>query len=326
MNNIDKNTDRRKFIKSMALAGTSLVLPIDVLAFTDKKETVEFGLIADVHKDIMHDANERLQAFVDRANKKNLDFIMQLGDFCRPYEYNLSFLNIFNSYKGEKFHVLGNHDMDGGFTRDQTRAYWNMPKSYYSFDKKGIHFVVLDGNDPNPRPWSGYNRYIGDVQKEWLVKDLERTNKPTIIFSHQSLEYQGVANMEEIRGILEKANERSGFKKVICCINGHTHTDYATRINDIYYVQINSASYRWVGGDHKVIRYSKEIDEKFEWIKYTIPYRDPLFTFVKIKHDRIIIEAKRTEFVGPGPKEMNLPEPSHNDPIVPTISKYTLDI
>ncbi len=318
--------NRKDFIKKSILATGAITLSIDVFSSVIKKESIEFGLIADVHKDVMHDGDERLQAFITSANKKNLDFILQLGDFCRPYDYNKPFLNIWNSYKGEKYHVLGNHDTDGGFTRAQTRAYWNMPKNYYSFDKKGVHFIVLDGNDANPKPWSGYNRYIGDKQKLWLVDDLKKTNKPTVIFSHQSLEleYDGVANMKAIRAIIENANKEAGFKKVMCCISGHTHTDYMTQINGIYYVQINSASYRWVGGKHKVIRYSDEIDKKYEWIKYTIPYKDPLFTFVKIKSNSIIIQPKKTEFVGPGPKEMNLPQTLPNDPIVPTISRFKM--
>lgn len=155
MNYSSKCLNRRSFIKSSVLVGTTIVLPLDVFSITPKKETIAFGLIADVHKDVMHDADRRLQEFIDRASQKNLDFILQLGDFCRPYNHNKDFLNIFDSYKGDKFHVLGNHDMDGGFSREQTRAYWNMPENYYSFDKKGIHFIVLDGNDPNPSPWSG---------------------------------------------------------------------------------------------------------------------------------------------------------------------------
>ncbi len=317
---------RRDFITKSTLVAGAITLPINVFSSVIKKETIEFGLIADVHKDVMHDADERLQAFIASANKKELDFILQLGDFCRPYDYNKPFLNIWNGYKGEKYHVLGNHDTDGGFTRDETKAYWSMPKNYYSFDKKGIHFIVLDGNDANPKPWSGYNRYIGDEQKRWLIRDLKKTDKPTVIFSHQSLEleYDGVANMKEIREIIESTNKEAGFKKVMCCISGHTHTDYMTQINGVYYVQINSASYRWVGGEHKVIRYSNEIDEKYEWIKYTIPYKDPLFTFVKIKDNCIIIEPKKTKFVGPGPKEMNLPKTLPNDPIVPTISRFKM--
>ncbi|WP_242091938.1 metallophosphoesterase family protein [Aestuariivivens sediminicola] len=320
--------NRRTFIKSTSLAGVTLTLPNAIFSLDSTRKGVEFGLIADVHKDIMHDADYRLKAFIAAASKKDLDFILQLGDFCRPYDYNRSFLNIWNSYKGDRYHVLGNHDTDGGFTRDQTRAFWGMAENYYAFDKKGIHFIVLDGNDPNPKPWSGYNRYIGERQKQWLIDDLKRTTNPTIIFSHQTLELEsdGVSNMKEIRQIIEDANKDAGYHKVMCCISGHTHTDFMTQINGVYYVQINSASYRWVGSKYKVIRYSKDIDKKYQWIKYTIPYKDPLYTFVKIKQDSIIIASKKTRFVGPGPKEMGLSQPGPHDPIVPTISNFKMKL
>ncbi|WP_242202153.1 metallophosphoesterase family protein [Aestuariivivens insulae] len=320
--------NRRTFIKSTSLAGVAFTLPIDVFSLDSKRKPIEFGLIADVHKDIMHDADYRLQDFITAASKKDLDFILQLGDFCRPYDYNKPFLNIWNSYKGDKYHVLGNHDTDGGFTRAQTKAYWGMPKNYYAFDKKGVHFIVLDGNDPNPKPWSGYNRYIGEAQKQWLIDDLKQTDKPTIIFSHQTLELEsdGVANMKEIRQIIENANKEAGFKKVMCCISGHTHTDYMTQINGVYYVQINSASYRWVGNKYKTVRYSKDIDKAYGWIKYTIPYKEPLYTFIKIKKGSIVIAPKKTTFVGPGPKEMGLPQSLPNDPIVPTISNFKMKL
>lgn len=324
----NKNSSRRDFLKISTLAGAAMVLPINVFANDKLREHIEIGLIADVHQDVMHDGEERLQVFIDEASKRNPDFILQMGDFCRPYDYNKPFLNIWDSFKGEKYHILGNHDTDGGFSRDQVRAFWNMPSNYYSFDKKDIHFIVLDGNDPNPKPFSGYNRYIGEAQKKWLKNDLKKTNKPTIIFSHQTIEYEdgGVANLKEIQRILENANKEAGFQKVLCCLSGHHHTDFMTQINDIYYVQINSASYQWVGGDYKRIRYSKEIDEKYEWIKHTIPYKESLFTFMTIKNNKIIIESKKTEFVGPGPEEMGMPEDHPHCPTVPKISGFKMKI
>ena len=38
---------------------------------------VRFGVCADVHKDIMHDADARLRAFVDRMNRERVDFVVQ---------------------------------------------------------------------------------------------------------------------------------------------------------------------------------------------------------------------------------------------------------
>ena len=204
-----------------------------------------------------------------------------------------------------------------------------MPSNYYSFDKKGVHFIVLDGNDPNPKPFSGYNRYIDVEQQEWLKNDLKNTDKPTIVFSHQTIELEetgGVANFKAVQGILEDANKQAGFKKVLCCLSGHHHTDFMTQINDIYYVQINSASYYWVGGDYKKVRYSKEIDKTHEWIKYTIPYKESLFTFMTIKNNKIVIEPRKTEFVGPGPEELGMPKHHPHEPIVSTITGFKMKI
>ncbi len=323
------NSNRRDFLKLSSLAGAAMVLPIDVFADNGLREHIEIGLIADVHQDVMHDGEERLQVFVDEANNRKPDFIIQMGDFCRPYDYNKQFLNIWNSFKGDKYHILGNHDMDGGFSRDQARGFWKMPSNYYSFDKKGIHFIVLDGNDPNPKPFSGYNRYIDKEQQEWLKTDLKNTDKPTVVFSHQTLELEetgGIANFKEVQDILEAANKNAGFQKVLCCLSGHHHTDFMARINTIYYVQINSASYYWVGGKYKKVRYSEAIDKTHEWIKYTIPYKESLFTFMTIKNNKIVIEPRKTEFVGPGPEELGMPKQHPHEPIVPTISGFKMKI
>jgi len=320
---------RRVFLKLSSLASAAIVLPIDLFSSNLGRENIEIGIIADIHQDVMHDGELRLQAFINEAKKRSPDFIIQMGDFCRPYDYNKPFLNIWNSFNGEKHHVIGNHDMDGGFSRDQVRKFWNMPSNYYSFDKQGIHFIILDGNDQNPKPWSGYKRYIDKEQQDWLIEDLKKTDKPTVVFSHQSLELEetgGVANFREIQKIFENANKEAGFKKVMCCLSGHHHTDFMTQINDIYYVQINSASYYWVGGDYKKVRYSAAIDKTHEYIKYTIPYKESLFTFMTIKNSKIIIEPRKTEFVGPGPGELGMPKQHPHEPIVPTISKFKMDI
>jgi len=289
-------------------------------------QSVRFGICADVHKDIMHDADGRLEVFIRDASKRKVDFIIELGDFCRPYDYNLDFLKIWNSFPGEKYHVLGNHETDGGFSKDQVIRYLNSPGKYYSFDKHGYHFIVLDGNDQNPSPDKspGYPRYIGEEQRNWLINDLKSTQSPVILFSHQSLENDGIENRVQIRSILEKENQSAGFKKVIACFSGHHHTDYAKNINGINYIEINSMSYQWVGEKYQMIRYSKEIDSKYPYIKYTIPYKDPLYAFVEINEKEIIIEGRKSSFVGPGPEELGIPEPPENNITTPMISNLRI--
>lgn len=62
---------------------------------------------------------------------------MNLGDFCVPHARNDRFLAAFDRFAGLKLHVLGNHDTDGGFKRDETRAFWNSPVRSFSRDEHG---------------------------------------------------------------------------------------------------------------------------------------------------------------------------------------------
>jgi len=320
--------DRRDFIKVLSLGLATVMLPPGLSAkvsTTAGKKSLKFGLCTDVHKDIMHDADLRLKAFIEEASEMELDFIIQLGDFCRPYDYNLGFMSIWNSFSGKKYHVLGNHDMDGGFTREQVVEYWNAEGRYYSFDTEGYHFIILDGNDKDPSPNgpSGYARFFGKEQLRWLENDLQNTELPTVIFSHQGLDNDlgGIFNATQSRLVLERANERAGFQKVQLVFSGHHHQDYYNRINGIHYLQINSMSYQWLGEDFLHIRYSEEVDKSYPWIKYTVPYKDPIWAVAEISPDHTFhLYGKKTEFVGPSPEELGVDMDKFGYPIVPCIS------
>jgi len=295
-----------------------LVLLVIIAASCSQPRTVRFGICADVHKDVMHDADQRLQVFISEMNEEDVDFIVELGDFMQPQDYNASFLNIWKSFEGPSFHVLGNHDMDNDkgdrYNRDHTLSCLDMPARHYSFDVEGFHFLVLDGNDQKDPPQNGYARYMGKKQLEWLEQDLALTKSPVIVFSHQSIEDPGgVENAAEVRKILEAAKLKSGDQKVIACFSGHHHIDYSTSINGINYIQINSMSYYWMGGDYLQVRYSKEIDEQYPYIKYTAPYKDPIYATVEVDPRGFIrITGRKSSWVGPAPWELGYPEDERN--------------
>ena len=306
---------RRHFLKSSAVFGTTGFLSswslgaAESAVLPDQSKPLKFGVIADVHKDIMHDADDRLRVFVDEMNTQGVDFVLQIGDFCVPKAENQGFLDIWNSFKGPRFHVLGNHDTDGGYQREETVAWWKMAARYYSFDQGGIHFVVLDGNDRPKDHTGGYPRYIAEEQSDWLAKDLAATERTTIVFVHQSIEREtkgGVQNGAAVRQLLENANVKAGRRKVVACFSGHHHRDYVRQINDIVYPQINSASYFWVGGDFQRVRYSDAIGASHPYIKYTVPYKESIFALVTVDLSRgfMNIEGRRSSFVGPAPWEL----------------------
>ena len=110
--------DRRKFIHQLGMGTTSMILPSTSISFmpvTSPKRNAEpliMGIVADIHKDLMPDADERLSVFIAEAQRRKADFIIQLGDFCMADSKNLDFMGIWETFKGPKYHVLGNHDMD----------------------------------------------------------------------------------------------------------------------------------------------------------------------------------------------------------------------
>ena len=287
----------------------------------DQTQRITFGICADVHQDIMHDASDRLGAFVDAANAAAVDFSVQLGDFCVPKEENRPFSDIWNTLEAPGYHALGNHDMDGGYTREQTVAYLSMAGRYYSFDMNGWHFVVLDGNDPQtpidqnaPHPASnplapprqGYPSSIADDQLAWLRNDLQTTDYPVIMFMHQSLELS-IINRQDVRTLLEDVNARAGWPKVLACFNGHHHLDYEMNINGIWHIQINSMSCYWMGTKYACVRYSDQIDQQFPAIKCTAPYQDPLYAMVTLETDGTIhINGVQSDWVGPSPQALGV--------------------
>jgi len=331
-----KNENRRYFLQKLAL-GALVVSPVQKLfAKTDRVQTamksgeakVRFGVITDLHHDLIYDGLDRLSAFISEMNKEVPDFIIQMGDLCFPKKENLPLMDVWAKFKGNSYHVIGNHDTDGGYTRDQVVEFWKAKAKYYSFDANGFHFIVLDGNEHNPSPDrpAGYARFVSRTQLDWLKKDLDETALPTIIFCHQGLDNDagGLENGTLMRYTLEQANFKNKHK-VVMVLSGHHHQDYHNHINGIHYVQINSASYQWLGDKYKEIRYSEAVDKAKPMLKYTVPYKDPLWAMVEIGQDGTIrIEGKRSVFVGSSPEALGVDLTDYIYPIVPFISNRSL--
>jgi len=345
---MDKKLDlsKRQFLQqtSMAFGATILSLPFSTkgTGMTQQHSTISFALLADIHADLIPDKKERLEEFIEEAISKEVDFILQLGDFCFPKKENLDFLSIWNQFKGLKYHVLGNHDMDVS-SKEETMAFWKMEKKYYSFDCKDFHFVVLDANylfiDGQYKNYEYANFYINDnsrtfinpTQIEWLIQDLEQTNLPTIIFSHQSLvnPIWGIKNRIQIQELLEKENQRAGFQKIIACFNGHDHIDFYRMLNRIHYIEINSMSYQWLGEKYSnKDRYPAGLYEKYKHLDKIAPYKDALYAFVEVDTTsaQMSITGIQSEWLAPSPKELKLPEQVYGTQYSPEISNRVIEL
>lgn len=329
---------RRNFLECCVLTLAAAATKAKGVNFEEQASNaslLKFGIISDVHPDIMHDGEQRLQTFLEAATEHKVDFIIELGDFCFAKSPNIPFRSLWDKFPAGKYHVLGNHDMDI-CTKEEYMDFIGMKSRYYSFDKGDFHFIVLDPNNLLVNgeyiPYKNGNFYVDMSQREhidpeqveWLKKDLSATNKRCILFSHECLE-NTVQNREQVRGILEAENQRSGFKKVIAAFSGHDHTDYTREINGITYIQINSASNQWVGEKYACPqRYSEEINKQKPSLKYTVPYAESLFAIVTLKPNSLNMEGRESTFVAPTPTDIGIPDTMYPFPLVPRISDFSL--
>lgn len=297
-----------------------------------KKEVqpVRFAIVSDLHAPDMPDGLERMKAVVEAANRENVDFLIQLGDFIRLDSSDIPYQKVWDEFKGEKYHVLGNHDLDK-YTKEEYVAGLNMPGRYYSFDKGDFHFIVLDGNNiydgKEYTPYGRANYYVDSKmrafmdpeQMEWLKKDLAATDKRCIIFSHQSID-TSMNNGSEVRSILEEENRRSGFQKVALAFSGHDHSNYTKEINGITYVQINSASYVWIEQPSMTEkRYPQEINERYSLLSRSITYDKALYGIVTLTGEGAEMKGTKGNFMPPTPKEVGLGDSIGVFPLVSSI-------
>lgn len=308
-----------------------LLAALSLFSCTKKEvQPVRFAIVSDLHAPDIPDGLERMQAVVEAANRENVDFLIQLGDFIRLDSADIPYRKVWDEFKGEKYHVLGNHDLDR-YTKEEYVAGLNMPGRYYSFDKGDFHFIVLDGNNlydgKEYKPYARANYYVDSKmrafmdpeQMEWLKKDLAATDKRCIIFSHQSID-TSMNNGSEVRSILEEENRRSGFQKVALAFSGHDHSNYTKEINGITYVQINSASYVWIEQPSMTEkRYPQEINERYSLLSRSITYDKALYGIVTLTGEGAEMKGTKGNFMPPTPKEVGLGDSIGAFPLVSSI-------
>lgn len=91
-------------------------------------------------------------------------------------------------------YALGNHDVNFDWDLGDEKTPYpgkitalkqlNMASPYYSFDRGGWHFIVLDNTQRGG--WNGFQIRLDDAQFAWLEKDLKSVdrNMPIVVASH----------------------------------------------------------------------------------------------------------------------------------------------
>jgi 3',5'-cyclic-AMP phosphodiesterase len=235
--------DRRGFLKCMAWAGTGAlcvmqggVLRSYSLSSLSKaghaaQGELSFVQISDSHMGFSKPANTDVtatfQAAIDKINALQTppEFMLHTGDIShlsKPEEFDKVQEMLKSARTKDVFFVPGEHDMvDEGKEFRQRFSKGAQEGGWYSFDKKGVHFVGLV-NVLNLKP--GGMGALGNDQLEWLEKDVKRLSKstPIVVFAHIPL---WSVYPEWGWGTDDSAQALSYLKKFgsVTVLNGHIH-------------------------------------------------------------------------------------------------------
>jgi Icc protein len=236
--------DRRGFLKCMAWAGTGLVwtisggIPISQAfgrnAGHNTKNTGDFTFvqISDSHMGFNKPANPdvvaTLQAAIDKINALPTapDFLLHTGDIShlsRPEQFDTVDQVLKSASAKDVFFVPGEHDVldDNGKSYLERYGKNTQGAGWYSFEKKGVHFIGLV-NVMNLK--AGGLGTLGEEQLEWMEKDVKhlKSSTPIVVFAHIPL---WSAYPEWGWGTDDSAQALSYLKKFgsVTVLNGHIH-------------------------------------------------------------------------------------------------------
>jgi len=199
--------DRRGFLKCMAWAGTGAlcvlqggVLKSFSLSEAQHKQAkgdFSFIQISDSHMGFNKPANPdvvaTLQAAIAKINAlpNAPEFMLHTGDIThlsKPAEFDQVQQILQSARPKEIFFVPGEHDVleDDGQQYRERFAKNAKGAGWYSFDKKGVHFVGLV-NVMNLK--AGGMGSLGTDQLAWLQDDVRSLSKstPIVVFAHMPL-------------------------------------------------------------------------------------------------------------------------------------------
>ncbi|HTQ95154.1 MAG TPA: metallophosphoesterase [Candidatus Acidoferrum sp.] len=199
--------DRRGFLKCMAWAGTGTLCVIQggvlkSFALSRMSEfnaaaaagELSFAQISDSHMGFNKPANTdvvgTLKASIEKINAlpKAPEFLLHTGDIThlsKPEEFDTVDQLLKSASAKEVFYVPGEHDVTDGDGKEYLGRYGRNTQGsgWYSFDKKGVHFVGLV-NVMNLK--AGGLGSLGSDQLDWIKKDLEplTASTPVVVFAH----------------------------------------------------------------------------------------------------------------------------------------------
>ena len=263
---------RRELIKGIGLVAGALsisgsAMSAESIAGSKKKRILRIAHITDVHMRPELNAPDRFRQCMKEIKKHKIDFFLNGGDTIFAADYgNITrdrveaqwaiWKELRNELSEYEMHsCLGNHDMwwaapdkqDAMYGKPHVVKQLNIPNRYYSFQKQGWHFVILDSNNSNAGS-------LDPEQRTWLEVDLAALAKgtPVLCLSHYPI--LGVSTIMEGGNHTDSRYITDLFyqhkDKKITCLSGHIHLLDAAEYNGVHYYCNGALSgFWWEEGD-----------------------------------------------------------------------------
>ena len=260
---------RRNFLQTTATIGALSVLPTGIAAASSskRKPILTVAHLTDVHIRGNDNVPDRAKKCLAEVLKHKVDFILNGGDSIHDASYDSVVRDqvteqwaVWDKFIGatdlDVYSCIGNHDPWWKAPAETDEMYGipyvvkrlKIPSNYYSFNKKGWHFIVLDGNYSSTK--------LGPEQMNWLAQELEtlKTNTPVLLMSHYPIltvtsTWEGGqhGDHKELKALFYKHRD-----KVKVCLSGHQHLLDRAWYNGVDYFCNGAMSGFWWGkGDAK---------------------------------------------------------------------------
>lgn len=243
---------RRAFLRDGTLVLTAAALPAIPAAADDAAPRLRIGLVTDLHYADKAPAGTRhyretlakLEEAAREFERHRPTCIVELGDLIDAADsvavertYLRTIDRAFSTICADRHYVLGNHCVDT-LRKEEFLEVVERDESFYSFDRGGVHFVVLDScfrGDGQPygrRNFQWTDANVPPAELDWLEADLRASKEPVIVFAHQRLDVDGnhgVRNGAAVRRALESCG------RVLAVFQGHSHKNDLNEISGIHY-------------------------------------------------------------------------------------------
>lgn len=105
---------------------------------------IKFTVFGDLHFDEVEDGNRRVNELVEHIKSVKPDFVISLGDLCKPIGENKEIvLDKFMEICIPMYHTIGNHETDTCYL-EEALEFLSLKLPYYSFKYGEIMVIYME--------------------------------------------------------------------------------------------------------------------------------------------------------------------------------------